>query len=136
MVDDDSEAAFDDKDGLLPKSHPESRNSCPQCVTSYKTPRYATFINGLLIGLSIGIVILVFGRHLNFKDPSLELYCTDTLKRLISLYANNLLAPANEAVEYMQHTFGTHFFTSSLYMGFPDDEIDKRWEDLYNCKTF
>ena len=45
------------------------------------------------------------------------------------------VAPANEAVEYIEEqTFRAALFNNTPYMGYPDDEKDKLWEDLYNCE--
>ena len=38
-------------------------------------------------------------------------------------------------MEYEERQFDAAFFSSgNEYMGFPSDETDKLWEDLYNCK--
>ncbi|KAJ9606918.1 hypothetical protein H2200_008929 [Cladophialophora chaetospira] len=41
-------------------------------------------------------------------------------------------APANGVVEYAEHHFRAALFNFTEYMGFPDDETDRRWQDLYN----
>lgn len=43
------------------------------------------------------------------------------------------MAPANDAVEYVENHFQAAFFTQTEYMGSTDD-IDRKWEDLYNCQ--
>ncbi|KAK8084275.1 hypothetical protein PG997_005546 [Apiospora hydei] len=43
------------------------------------------------------------------------------------------LAPANEAIEYIpQHKFQSALFSHTPYMGYPTDETDQLWKDLYN----
>lgn len=43
-------------------------------------------------------------------------------------------APLNEAVKYKNVLFKKGFITDlSPYMGWPDDEKDERWDDLYRC---
>jgi hypothetical protein len=45
------------------------------------------------------------------------------------------IAPANEAVEYIkEHKFRAALFNNTPYMGYPNDETDKLWTDLYDCK--
>lgn len=51
----------------------------------------------------------------------------------IYVFNGSISAPANEAVEYIEHKFISALANTTEYMGFPDDEIDKRWSDLYNC---
>ncbi|KAE8356752.1 hypothetical protein BDV28DRAFT_163765 [Aspergillus coremiiformis] len=72
-------------------------------------------VNGFLI-----FMVIVLTRELwkKPKDPSLQVY-----------------SPANDAVEYIpkQH-FRAALFNQTEYMGFPTDETDKLWSDLYNCK--
>ncbi|KAL1988632.1 hypothetical protein VTN96DRAFT_8332 [Rasamsonia emersonii] len=42
-------------------------------------------------------------------------------------------SPANEAVEYIpQQRFRAALFNNTPYMGYPTDETDKLWSDLYN----
>jgi hypothetical protein len=38
-------------------------------------------------------------------------------------------------VEYVENHFRAALFNKTEYMGFPDDEMDKRWSDLYNGKS-
>jgi hypothetical protein len=44
-------------------------------------------------------------------------------------------APASQAVEYYPHRFTWNFWDKGEYMGFPTDEVDQKWSDLYNCKN-
>ncbi|KAH8897419.1 hypothetical protein GQ53DRAFT_838034 [Thozetella sp. PMI_491] len=60
-------------------------------------------------------VIWISDRHSTTKDPSLLSY-----------------SPAREAIEYMIVDFESYFVNKSPYMGFPDDDIDARWESLYS----
>jgi len=44
-------------------------------------------------------------------------------------------APANEAIEYIKEfKFRPALFEKSPYMGFPTDETDRLWKDLYSCE--
>ena len=44
-------------------------------------------------------------------------------------------APANEAIEYIkEYKFRPALFEKSAYMGFPTDETDRLWKDLYSCE--
>jgi hypothetical protein len=43
-------------------------------------------------------------------------------------------APVNHLIEYHVTNISTGFMTKTPYMGFPNDEIDGMWEDLYQCK--
>ena len=45
-----------------------------------------------------------------------------------------MIAPAKDVVEYRQQTFTWNFWDKGEYMGYPTDEKDKLWSDLYNCK--
>lgn len=45
------------------------------------------------------------------------------------------IAPANGAIEYIkEQKFRAALFNNTPYMGYPTDETDKLWSDLYNCK--
>jgi hypothetical protein len=39
-------------------------------------------------------------------------------------------APASGVVEYVTHRFESAFFNQTEYMGYPNDEKDKLWEDI------
>ncbi|BAE62512.1 unnamed protein product [Aspergillus oryzae RIB40] len=70
-------------------------------------------VNGFLI-----FMVIVLARELWKKpvDPSLQVY-----------------SPANDVVEYIpQQHFRAALFNQTEYMGFPTDETDKLWSDLYN----
>lgn len=46
-----------------------------------------------------------------------------------------LLAPAEEAVKYVPRRFLAAFGKeTSPYQGWPTDEQDQMWEDMYICK--
>ena len=46
------------------------------------------------------------------------------------------LAPANEAVEYIEKQFDATFFSrGNGYTGYPTNVTDELWEDLYNCES-
>lgn len=72
-------------------------------------------------------------------DPSQRLYCKSLFHFLSSgwLFTTLKLAPAQEAIEYEIKTFqrGFHNDTTS-YQGWPTDEIDILWEELYSSKFF
>jgi len=45
------------------------------------------------------------------------------------------IAPANEAVEYIkEYKFHAALFNRTPYMGYPTDETDQLWRDLYSCE--
>ncbi|KAK4043257.1 hypothetical protein C8A01DRAFT_43745 [Parachaetomium inaequale] len=51
-----------------------------------------------------------------FRDPTIGVY-----------------SPANEAIEYIrEYKFRPALFEKSAYMGFPTDETDRLWKDLYS----
>ncbi|PZC92761.1 DUF3328 domain containing protein [Pyrenophora tritici-repentis] len=66
----------------------------------------------LLISVILGARLYSVG---DCKDPSLSVW-----------------SPANNAVEYHEEHFVAALANGTEYMGFPDDEIDKRWSDLYD----
>ncbi|PYI07694.1 hypothetical protein BO78DRAFT_366516 [Aspergillus sclerotiicarbonarius CBS 121057] len=69
--------------------------------------------NGLFLFI---IVMLLLQIRQNSSDPTLGVY-----------------SPANEAVEYISEVpFRAALFNNTPYMGFPTDETDKLWSDLYN----
>ncbi|CAN8099970.1 unnamed protein product [Discula destructiva] len=72
------------------------------------------FSNGILLLVTIGLGIKLY-RNQDLEDPSLGVW-----------------SPANGAVEYEELHFTAALANKTEYMGFPDDEIDKRWSDLYN----
>lgn len=45
-----------------------------------------------------------------------------------------LVAPALEAVEYVDVQFQNKFNEHSIYRGKPTPELEKAWLDLWNCK--
>ena len=46
------------------------------------------------------------------------------------------IAPANNAVEYIkEHKFRAALFNNTPYMGYPSDETDRLWSELYNCTS-
>lgn len=52
---------------------------------------------------------------------------------ILSKETNYLVAPAKEVIEYEEKEFTWNFWDKGQYMGFPTDEKDKMWSDLYNC---
>ncbi|KAH6613836.1 hypothetical protein C7974DRAFT_466359 [Boeremia exigua] len=91
------------------KAHPstEFANRCP--------------LKWLLIGLCASNFVFLMATIIS----GLRLYsaggCIDPL-----------LTPANNAIEYHEKHFEAALANYTEYMGFPDDEIDKRWSDLYD----
>ncbi|CAE7193445.1 hypothetical protein P3342_009432 [Pyrenophora teres f. teres] len=70
--------------------------------------------NLLLLLISVMLGVRLYSVD-DCKDPSLSVW-----------------SPANDAVEYHEEHFVAALANSTDYMGFPDDEIDKRWSDLYD----
>lgn len=92
--------------------------------------------NTLLLATSILMAVLLFRKECN--DPSLGVYCTLILfsQRRDRLEADQTMfaAPANGAVKYVEHRFKPALGHPTEYMGFPNDEIDRRWEALFQCR--
>lgn len=61
--------------------------------------------------LGFGLTLLVLRKQ---SDPALQIY-----------------SPVNHLIEYHVTNISTGFMTKTPYMGFPNDEIDGMWEDLY-----
>ncbi|KAL3421691.1 hypothetical protein PVAG01_05847 [Phlyctema vagabunda] len=92
------------------RSRTLSRNSRRHIQTLYTT-------NFILLAAVLALLFTV--REKSLRDPSLGIY-----------------SPANEAVEYIEEQwFRAALFNNTPYMGYPDDEKDKLWEDLYNFGT-
>lgn len=45
-------------------------------------------------------------------------------------------SPALEAVEYEWRTYANEFEKESIYRGTPTPELEKAWEDLWQCKFY
>ncbi|KAB5563094.1 hypothetical protein GE09DRAFT_1219675 [Coniochaeta sp. 2T2.1] len=76
------------------------------------SPKWLT-ISSLTANLVLGITCIALATRPQ-KDPSLGVY-----------------SPVNHLVEYHIANVSTGFMTKTPYMGFPTDETDKLWEDLY-----
>ncbi|CAG8976559.1 hypothetical protein HYALB_00010201 [Hymenoscyphus albidus] len=53
----------------------------------------------------------------------------------VDISLGNLYTPAKEVIEYEEIDFTWNFWDKGEYMGFPTDEKDKMWSDLYNFGT-
>lgn len=49
--------------------------------------------------------------------------------------AGHVPAPAMEAVEYEWKTFENDFFHQSVYRGPPSVELEKAWDELWDCRS-
>ncbi|OJJ42509.1 hypothetical protein ASPZODRAFT_76693 [Penicilliopsis zonata CBS 506.65] len=104
--------------GELEKEYLLEENSRKTKRTPWKSSVYHLYAlyttNGLL--LFILLMLLAQMRQQCLADPSLGVY-----------------SPANTAVEYIKEVpFRAALFNNTPYMGFPTDETDKLWSDLYN----
>lgn len=118
--------------------------SAPQPWTSAKSGRWV-YSRAHIIGLhamNITLLVAVFLLTMRLSsqpslDPSLGVYC----KLKVPLHQDGercsyiVLAPANEAVEWIkEYKFTPALFSKTPYMGFPTNETDQLWLDLYDCK--
>jgi len=95
---------------------------------------YAANILSLLI---VGTLLVrsKFGAN---RDLSVVVYCELelTITYPAVLVAKRQTAPANEAVEHIQaHKFRAALVNHTPYIGFPTDETDRLWSELYNCPS-
>ncbi|GAQ47695.1 hypothetical protein AAWM_06151 [Aspergillus awamori] len=96
-------------------------------IESYYTkqpPRFRIYSRAHIVTLYVSnaILLLIIAAlvgslsHRPFQDPTIGVY-----------------SPANEAIEYIkQHKFRAALFEKTPYMGFPTDETDRLWQELYN----
>ncbi|KAH7030008.1 hypothetical protein B0J12DRAFT_745274 [Macrophomina phaseolina] len=70
--------------------------------------------NVVLLALAIALAAKLYSAK-ECRDPSLGVW-----------------SPANNAVEYHEVHFQAALANQTAYMGFPNDEIDKRWSELYD----
>jgi hypothetical protein len=98
--------------------------------TTHLAVLYAV-IFGLLVIL---MTLLLYPLGIECHDPSLKIWCMSRSQFFHT--ALTLAAPANRAVEYRVQTFRGAMFNATEYMGFPTDETDQLWSDLYNCEFF
>ncbi|KAF2122432.1 hypothetical protein BDV96DRAFT_639021 [Lophiotrema nucula] len=93
---------------------PQSRSSFKSFCSQYSSLVPLYIINGLLLILLISLI-----------GKTLQTECNDS-----SL--GGVYSPARKAVRYEDVVFKKGFVTDmSEYMGWPSDETDKAWEDLY-----
>ncbi|EPE30612.1 hypothetical protein GLAREA_03579 [Glarea lozoyensis ATCC 20868] len=84
------------------------------------TRRHVHVLYAVNLVLSCAVLALFWAvSNIAVHDPSLGVY-----------------SPANGAVEYIkEQPFRAALFNNTPYMGYPTDETDKLWEDLYNFGT-
>ncbi|KAK8044802.1 hypothetical protein PG993_004826 [Apiospora rasikravindrae] len=89
----------------------------------YRTTSWLSSKPHIVISYTLNVILLSLVAILAVRqdkgpraDPSVGVY-----------------SPANEAIEYIpQHKFQSALFSHTPYMGFPTDETDQLWKDLYN----
>lgn len=81
----------------------------------------------------LGGIIFAFLRPL--PDPSLTATCScQMIHYCVLVLANTSQAPAHKAIEYKPVVFGEGIFEQqSKYQGWPTDEKDQLWYDLWEC---
>jgi hypothetical protein len=88
------------------------------------------------------IIVVVLANSLQQRrvwDPTLGVYCKRDSWAIHTATLDLLrldIAPANSAVEYHELHFVAALNNRTEYMGFPTNDTDKLWEDLYNCIGF
>ena len=93
---------------------------------------------GLIAGLfttNILLLVLIFSGKLSANRVSSQiLYCKCDVGLIMST-AYEMLAPAQDAVEYEVKKFTSGFATKSIYQQRPSPEVDKAWLDQYDCES-
>ncbi|KAK4240933.1 hypothetical protein C8A03DRAFT_30900 [Achaetomium macrosporum] len=110
------------QDGSLPEEKEQLISSSPPWPL-YETRGWFYSRTHILLLYALNLVLLVAVAvlaarlsHQPFLDPTLGVY-----------------SPANEAVEWIKEIkFTSALFSRTPYMGFPTDETDQLWLDLYD----
>jgi hypothetical protein len=90
-------------------------------------------LNLILLGIIL-VISLKLSKH-TCIESALALYCKFSIYSISkSKHAYRPKAPANSEVEYVPTVFSSALFNGTAYMGYPTNETDALWEDLYNCK--
>ena len=95
-------------------------------------------LSGIFFGLSLASLLYAY-----WLEPSDRL-CTEKMAAfgkfrvtrisiIVAFVADGNSAPAMEAVEYEWRTFENDFFHPSIYRGSPTLELEKAWDDLWDC---
>lgn len=74
----------------------------------------------------LAVILLLLNKRTT--DPSLQIYCKPFQSAEYVWVANIVQAPANSAVEYGVQTTAK---AMTSYIGAPDNDTDRMWEDLY-----
>lgn len=120
-----------EKQALLPDSTPRERQQPWKPSTIHLIVLYCVNVM-----LAFMVMVLTIEVRRKPADPTLGVYCKSHSSQIAVRSTNSVIAPANEAVEYIpQQRFRAALFNNTPYMGYPTDETDKLWSDLYNCMS-
>lgn len=123
-----------EKDSLVDHSHykPKRRRSW----SASRAHVVILYVMNILLLVVAGVLVSQLAQR-PFQDPTVGVYCKNFTLSL-ELNCINLFrtAPANDAIEYVKEfKFRAALFEKTPYMGFPSDETDRLWEELYNCES-
>ncbi|KAL2705719.1 hypothetical protein AAEP93_000969 [Penicillium crustosum] len=102
-----------EKDSLVDHSHykPKRRRSW----SASRAHVVILYVMNILLLVVAGVLVSQLAQR-PFQDPTVGVY-----------------SPANDAIEYVKEfKFRAALFEKTPYMGFPSDETDRLWEELYN----
>lgn len=89
-----------------------------------------------IVLLSLALLLSIRDRrHDQCIDPSLRIWCKSIPPRLFDTKLKPSSAPAQEAVSYNTVKFDSYFTNRSPYTKTPPKALNKKWEDLYRCKS-
>lgn len=136
-------------DGANPKStswpggpytdHQQSRHLWSPIGRGFRAAREKPallYLSSISVALNILLTFAFVATLLRgFRDPSLPFYSIDALPNIDKILTT--LGPALEAVEYHSVVVDRGLEAEHTpYQGWPTDEIDRRWQDLYQDTVF
>lgn len=121
-----------EKQGLIGERPLPSWGRCPWCYSS--THLFSLYASNIFLLVVMCVLVSKLGKS-PFRDPTLGVYCEQFRNRQSRMrLIRRTTAPANIAIEYIPELkFRSALFEKTPYMGFPSDETDRLWQDLYNC---